>query len=262
MKLDLVVESEPCAPPPHLSPSSIGTWQQCPLRFKYGRIDKVPEPSTEAQILGSFTHEILEFLYELPRHERTPETARFLSKRLWEDKWAEETYELNLSPEAERQFRWKVWWCVEALFKMENPAEVELGGMEQKLETQLGNIKLLGILDRWHSLDDGRVVISDYKTGKKPRPMYEMEKKFQLGIYVHLVRVALGLDVAYTELLYLKEGIRWRFDPDNNFVDGVVSTVSRVADEIYASCSEGRFVAKPQKLCDWCSFKSECPAWK
>lgn len=262
MTLTKVVVTDKCDPPPHLSPSSIGTWVQCPLRFKYGRIDKIPEPSTQAQILGSFTHEILEFLYSAPQGQRTIHTAKALSKQLWEEKWGEETSHLMLTKDEELRFRWQVWWCVEALFKLEDPTAFNLGGMEQKLETHIAGTKLLGILDRWHLNEDGLVVISDYKTGKKPAPRYEEEKKFQLAIYIHLVQNILDLDVAFSELLYLKEGLRWVFKPEAGYVEDCISKVEKVADEIRTSCSAGEFEARPARLCDWCSFKKTCPAWK
>lgn len=262
MRGSVLVETAPCEAPPHLSPSSIGTWQQCPLRYKLGRIDKIQEPPTSAQLLGSFTHEVLEFLYQLPRDARTLHSAKLLSKQLWDEKWMEEAKILKLSAEQERQFRWQVWWCIEALFRMEDPSAMDLGGTEQRLETFIDGTKLLGILDRWHTDENGLVVISDYKTGKKPQPKYEAEKKFQLAVYVHLVEKSLGLSVSYTELLYLKEGVRWKFEPDTGFVDGVIQTVSSVAKEVASACSDGAFEAKPSKLCDWCSFRPSCPAWK
>lgn len=259
---DVVVETEVCSPPGHLSPSSISTWLQCPLRFKLGRIDKIPEPSTEAQILGSYTHEVLEYLYMLTPAERTLASAKALAKQLWEEKWATEVSELGLSVEKERLFRWNTWWCIEALFKLEDPSSVEIGATEQRLEVQFDDFRLIGILDRWQPNQDGTITISDYKTGKKPNAKYEGEKKFQLAIYKHLVESALEMPVGGTELLYLKEGIRWKFCPDSEFVKSTLSTVSTVAEEVLEATSTGKFLAKPAKLCDWCSFKGTCPAWR
>jgi putative RecB family exonuclease len=258
---EVKVRSEPCEPPGHLSPSSISTWLQCPLRFKLGRIDRIPEASTEAQILGSYTHEILEHLYLMEPQDRSIEASRFLAKKLWDEKWSDEVASLHLSLEQERLFRWNVWWCVEALFRMEDPTTTQLGGTEQRLEVQLDRFKLIGILDRWSPEGDGTVLISDYKTGKKPRPKYEAEKKFQLAIYTHLVQTSLDLEVSCTELLYLKEGIRWKFAPTAQYVESVLETVSSVSEELVQSCASGAFTAKPAKLCDWCSFKGICPAW-
>ena len=259
---EVSVETGQLDTPVHLSPSSINTWEQCPYKFKLSRLDKISEPPTEAQMLGNFTHEILESLYLLPHGERTTNMARSIAASLWASRWSELTKQLHLNDEEIRRFRWQVWWFVEALFRLEDPTTVTLAGVEQKLEVNVSGVKLLGFMDRWHVGDDQRAVISDYKTGKKPRPQYEGEKRFQLGVYTYLVQEALGVEVGYAELIYLKEGLRWGFEPNSQFVDSVVSTVERVWSEIKESCSDGVFVARRHKLCDWCSFKVSCPAWR
>ena len=53
--------------PKYMSPSSISTFQQCPLKFKFYKLDRLPTESTEAQHLGSFVHEVLEELFTYPR---------------------------------------------------------------------------------------------------------------------------------------------------------------------------------------------------
>lgn len=254
------VKGEPCKQPEHISPSSISTWQQCPLRFRYGRIDRIPEPSTEPQLLGSFVHEVLEYLYALPSAERTKDTARKIAGRLWDEKWSGEVEQLNLDPDELHQFRWKSWWCVEALWDMENPMEVELDGIEQRLEMMVDDAKLIGILDRYNKTEDGSVVISDYKTGKKPKPQYEAEKKFQLTVYADLVDQTLGVKVDSAELLYLKEGVRWTYMPSEEEILKMRETVKSVWSEIKQSCATGEFEAKPTILCNWCSYKVICPA--
>lgn len=256
------VEWQPVAIPKHLSPSSIGTWQQCPLRFRYSRLDKIPEPATEAQLLGSMTHEILELLYAEEPENRTTATARALAASLWNTKWQDEVVVLNLSDEDLRRFRWQVWWCVEALFSLEDPRSVTLAGIEHRVTTSIGDVTLLGIIDRWEMLPDGTVKIGDYKTGKKPRPQYEGEKKFQLTVYKSLVEDELNLPVTQTELLYLKDGIRWVYQPSDEDVALMKETVVRVWQEIVDACSSGNFETRTSVLCGWCSYKNMCPAWQ
>src|SRR5210317_1029264 len=98
--------------PKYMSPSSISTFQQCPLKFKFSRLDKLPSESTEAQVLGSFVHEVLEELFKLSRVDRTEVSARRLARELWTSKWAEEFKDLGKSCD-ENEFRWKAWWCLE-----------------------------------------------------------------------------------------------------------------------------------------------------
>lgn len=254
------VDGEVCETPAHLSPSSIGTWQQCPLRFRYSRLDRVPEPSTQPQILGSFVHEVLEFLYMEPAEERTLATARRLSAKLWAEKWEQEVEVLGLSDENLHKFRWQSWWCIEALWAMEDPRSMEFAGIEKKLEMKVGDAKLLGIVDRYHHDENGKIVIGDYKTGKKPRAKYEEEKRFQLTVYVDLIQSTLDESVSAAELLYLKEGVRWTIHPTEEDVLKMREVVMNVWSEIKTGCATGTFEARPTILCDWCNYKSFCPA--
>lgn len=260
--MTFAAEGGALSPPAHLSPSSIGTWQQCPLKFKYSRLDKIPEPATEAQLLGTITHEILEHLYQLPAAERTQTTARRLAASLWDTKWEQEAGVLGLNPNELHRFRWQIWWCVEALFKMEDPQQVHPTGIEDMMRVNVEGVTLLGIIDRWEELADGSVRISDYKTGKKPRPQYEGEKKFQLAVYKVLVESGLSKPVAETELLYLKEGIRWAFIPTDRDVANVKQVLADTWGGIVGACETGIFEAKTSTLCGWCSYKSICPAWR
>jgi putative RecB family exonuclease len=167
-----------------------------------------------------------------------------------------------MTPEDERRLRWQVWWCIEALWKMEDPSAVELAGIEQKLEATIGPAILLGIIDRWQVKEDGTALIGDYKTGKVAKPRYEAEKRFQLGVYTVLIESVLDISVTEAELLYLKEGVRWSIQPSEDLRSKVKVTVERVWNQIAESCSLGRFEAKPSVLCDWCAYKGICPQWK
>jgi len=258
----MIILGEPCEQPRHLSPSSIGTWQQCPLRYRYSRLDKIPEPSTKEQILGSYTHEVLETLYGLPADQRTLRQAKDLCASLWVEPWGPEIEALGMSQDDQRAFRWQAWWCIEALWKMEDPSTVELAGIEERLEMTVGDATLLGIVDRWQLLPDGTALISDYKTGKKAKPKYEAEKRFQLGVYTLLVEDVLSVGVSSAELLYLKEGVRWAIKPSNDLRAHVTNTVKSVWSEITESCASGQFTARTSILCDWCAYKPTCPAWK
>jgi len=51
MQDSLPMEPVPYALPKYLSPSSIGTFNQCPMRYKYAKLDKIPEPSTEPRTM-------------------------------------------------------------------------------------------------------------------------------------------------------------------------------------------------------------------
>jgi putative RecB family exonuclease len=165
MQDSLPVGDLPYKIPAYMSPSSIGTFNQCPMRYKYAKLDKIPEPSTEAQVLGSFVHEVLEDLFRLPSEERTEPASRKLAKDLWDKKWADEFFDLNERCD-DNEFRWKAWWCIENYFLMEDPTSFDAGGIEAKMNGDILGVPIYGIIDRW-TLENDKIVISDYlKSGQ------------------------------------------------------------------------------------------------
>ena len=72
-------------PPAYLSPSSIGTYRQCPQKFKLSRIDHITEPPTWHTHLGTFVHDVLEHMYQQDPGERTIEHVRTLATQRWTD---------------------------------------------------------------------------------------------------------------------------------------------------------------------------------
>ena len=80
---------EDLKPPAHLSPSSLSTFEQCPLKFKYSKIDLIPDASWKEAMLGNFVHDVLEVLYSLPQNERTVQNARIIATDCWRIKVGE-----------------------------------------------------------------------------------------------------------------------------------------------------------------------------
>lgn len=255
------------APPEYLSPSSVSTWQQCPLKFKYSRIDKLVDPPTDATVLGNFVHDVLEALLRLPGSERTLSAARTLMREIWENEYgvkAEDVLALTTSSSrlatAIHEFRWKAWWCIENYFTMEDPTTVMFDGLEDYVIGAVGRVPMRGYIDRWNRTDDG-IVIGDYKTGKTPRPQWQGDKFQQLAIYALLLGEIHQEPVASMELLYLKDGVRLTQPVDQATLSAVAETIDGVYGELLEACDTGEFPAKKSRLCDWCAYKPFCPAW-
>jgi len=62
---------------------------------------------------------------------------------------------------------------VRRYFDLEDPTTIEPIGLELKLEATVGRATVRGIIDRLERDDEGRLVLSDYKTGKAPHPNYQ-----------------------------------------------------------------------------------------
>jgi putative RecB family exonuclease len=247
-------------PPSRLSPSAQDTFDQCPQRWKFGRLDHLTEESTVAQVKGSFVHDVLDRLLGRPPEQRTLETAKAIAKELWAETWEKEWAETEDRDRDPNDFRWKSWWVIESYFKMEDPAKIHPAGREAEYLGSIGAVPMKGIIDRWERTDGG-AIIADYKTGKVPRPLYADKPMKQMLIYGDLIEQAHGITVERADLLYVTFGQVVQITPTKQNVAEMRSSVAETWDKLNVACETGVFKPIPGRLCDWCSFKPVCPAW-
>jgi putative RecB family exonuclease len=249
--------------PKYLSPSAIGTLEQCPFRFKLQKIDKVKEAPTEEQLLGIFVHEVLENLLKVePPEGRTEEKAKAISRQLWDRGWEGKVRKVVAKSEI-NDFRWKTWWCLENYFRLEDPTALAPKGLEEWLDFTVEGVRMKGVIDRWLVDDSGRFVVTDYKTGKTPDPRYRDDKVFQLAVYAYGLEQQIDHPIDEIEWLYLKDGDRIRLEVEPSHQTDMVNIVTSAWKELNERCESGDFPTKKSRLCDWCGFKSNgmCPAW-
>ena len=246
--------------PDYLSPSSIATFLQCPLKYKFSRIDGIVEPPTEATIFGNFVHSILENFYSLPKTERVAAAARLLASSIWPSYEDDVRKLLHNDSDKIRGFRWRAWWCIENLMKMEDVSTQDFSGIETELNSDISGVKIKGFIDRW-SLDDDGIIIGDYKTGKIPKPQYAGDKFDQLLIYGIVLSTQLGKDINRLELLYVSHSRKLVHTPSESDINRINEMVVSVRSGIDERCQTGNFETKTGPLCPWCYFKASCPAW-
>ena len=159
-------------------------------------------------------------------------------------------------------FKWLAYWCVENLFKMENPSEIEPDGVEHELGGDIDGVVMKGFIDRWARVNLNTARITDYKTGKTPNPRYSKDKFFQLTLYAVLLEKETGLDAFELELLYIKDGTRLTHTPTRAEIEAVKETVVTVRREIENCYANNDWKPQISKLCDWCIFKRGlCSYW-
>ena len=259
--------------PPYLSPSSISTFEQCPLKYKYTRIDKLPEPPTEATLMGNFVHEVLEEFYALPPDERTIASVKTLSASVWANSnWLERVEPILAKSISVRSgktsidkeinaFRWKSWFCIENIFSVENPLSVTPAGIETELNGHIEGVPIKGFIDRWSKSQSG-LVITDYKTGKSPSPRFANDKFVQLLIYAIVLSGDEQLPVDELQLVYLKDNRVMTLKPTADHLAETISRVRAAWDGVLERCESGNWEPIPHRLCDWCNFKNTiCPQW-
>lgn len=249
-------------PPVHLSPSSMGTFNQCPLKFRYSKIDQIPDEPTQATLMGNFVHEVLEYFYVLPHDDRNVANLKHLASHVWtESEWLERVIPwIGSEADTIRMFRWNSWWCLENIFNVENPHSVDATHIELELNGQLNGVTLKGFIDRL-TLGE-KAVISDYKTGKTPAKRWVDDKFLQLRIYGTLAN-ELGVCLPDSlELLYLKDGTKYEVPFRQKDMEDTIEYVTETKRRIDVACETHEFETRTSRLCDWCAYKNRCPAWR
>lgn len=241
--------------PEYLSASSISTFQQCPLKYKLSRVDKVQEPPTRETIMGNFVHEVMESFYAPDTgRQRDIKTIKQISTEVWESGDWQNRVSGYLRDMTMHKFRWNAWWCIENIFKLEDPNAVDVKGIELELNVAVDGVKIKGFIDRLATID-GHDKISDYKTGKTPRDIYMEDKFFQLMLYYVCLSQSIQMSNPVLELLYLKDGQRKQITPTDDLCVQTTETVVSVNSRIVECNTKDEWPAVPAKLCDWCFFK-------
>ncbi|MCP3934117.1 MAG: PD-(D/E)XK nuclease family protein [Actinomycetia bacterium] len=247
----------PDGPPSYLSPSSASTFEQCQRRWKFRYVDRLPDPPGEKALIGTFVHRVLEELFARAEPDRSIETARHIARQVWPEIENDQAYKaLNVEAEHGRRVRWDGWRLVEAYFAMERPDEIDVVEREQRIETQLGDVPFVGVVDRVERRD-GSLVVTDYKTGRAPNSRYEADRLHQVQLYAAALD-SMGARPDTARLLYL--GARSiEADVTSETIDAAVGSISATWSAVNAALDVGEFDPCTGPLCAWCPYDDRCP---
>jgi putative RecB family exonuclease len=274
----------------------MGDFLKCPKAFWYKSILRLPSAPTVATTRGTLTHTALEELFAHPRDERTPEVALAKIVPAWEAMKAKPEYAgvvavdrptapgeavnaavsavggtdddmPEIDPVKEAELLQSVEAMVTNYFAMERPQAFDPTGLELRLTAEIEGVTVHGIVDRLdtHEGPAGtRVFVSDYKTGREPRPRYLDDAFFAMKIYAVLVEEALGTPVHSLRLLYLVAGSAkgiYTLEVNETLNDMTRSRIKGIAGAIRRSHQRDEWATKKGPLCNWCDFQPICPAF-
>ena len=259
------------------SPSSILTHKQCPRKYFYRYIERLPGPKSIHLIRGCVVHKVLEDVYDVD-FSRVPADGFFHSlkvvlQEMFRKEWyasAKELGELDLSPEdlehyfEESQlmvdnFYHYVYERMRPLLPSMSPHEAWAKLMpERELKMQSPTHLVRGFIDVVQEELDGTLAILDYKTSKKLA--ITPEYRLQLGIYA-MMQEEHNLPADEVGVIFLKHGqeIRLPVTPE------LVSDAKQACLEVQMntkSTSISDYPMRPSPLCKWrtgqCEYYDLC----
>ena len=234
-----------------LSASAVQTYEICPLQFKLEREWRIPGDAPAAMEYGATIHRILLAYYASVRLGRTIEDDQLielfktdLRAAGIEEKYQQELYERQ-GIEQLREF----------LTSCKRAPVPQVLHTEEWFEMQIGQAKVVGRIDRIDQLTNGRVVITDYKTGR-PKSQEDADKSLQLSIYALASREKWGYHADQIVFYNLEENSSVVTRRSEIQLQECKQQVEEVARKIAAE----EFDAKPGFYCSFCAYRTLCPA--
>ena len=244
-----------------ISPSRASDYKHCPLQYRLRAIDKIPEPSTEAQVKGTLVHAVLEEMFAWPREERTYPAAVKRLKPNWE-KMREEDPSCAEPVADEYQLLVDARTLLRGYFTMENPLGFDAHAQEMPVDFTLPNgVPVRGFIDRVDIAPTGEVRVVDYKTGKKPLPRYSQDAQFQMRFYALVYWRMFGVVPTQLKLMYLKVMDSMILAPSREELEYFERDLAELWWKIEADGKSGNFRPQQSKLCGWCVFQHLCPVF-
>ena len=249
-----------------LSPTSASTWMQCELRYVLAYLAGWQEPSTMPQLIGNVVHKAVELLYARDPCDRTRANASELLREALTEELVNPTYSsLLASGDPTSGLLASGEDAIDGLFEIEEPRQISVGddGLEVWVEAELYGAPIRGRIDRIYDAS-GAEVVADYKTGKVAPPRFVQKAFFGLWTYAAAL-AASDPDHRLAdriELLYLVGRERLARpvlrDVAIEHAKNLARTWRAIGEVVGADAPQ--VTARKSKLCDWCAFKSACPA--
>jgi DNA helicase II / ATP-dependent DNA helicase PcrA len=248
------VSSPAIADPLNLSATSAGDYLDCPLKFKFQHLLRIPTGPQPALTFGSLMHRSVRHYFELRRRGLPSlEEVRDFYLGNWKSIGFDDDYQ-------EETYRQAGLDQLRAFVERHNALEIDSRqiAMEQSFQVVLDDIVLEGRIDQINPVgsSNGRgVELIDYKTGR-PRSEKDAESSLQLSVYALAAREVFHLEPVRLTFYNLTNN-----EPVSSVrtANDLESAVGKIRD-IAAKIREGKFAPSPGYVCRWCDFAAICPA--
>jgi len=233
------------------SPFSLNMFQRCPRQYKFQYIDHLGGIYRKARpyfTMGDHIHATLkDFLSAVPLGERNLPKLEDLLREKWRryrKGFNDREDEKNWGEKALNQLRW---------FAQNQDITVTPFMVEDYHSIELTSaIKLKGRIDRVDKETDGSLHIIDYKTGKMPAEIDQI----QLHIYALILSRKQDLPLKKASYLYLEHGELRTIELTTTDLAQATSYVIDMVDKIRM---EKEYPATTNIYCGNCDFLEICP---
>lgn len=240
--------TDPKPEPRRLSFSAADTWDGCPKKWHAKYVDHIDDPSGPEALAGTLTHTLLEHIIALPAEKRDAKAIG----RLAHEHWPEDT------PDSARSKAIMLTFAALRLPELSAGTVATTAVAERRIETELGGVPFVAVIDRTDTLPSGAAAILDYKTGKRNGAFLD-SKRTQVMLYAASVEAADRRPVAEASIVWIPLAITDRWPVARSDLTEAVDWLGNIAGEIAHAEETGVYKPKPGHLCSWCPVVATCP---
>jgi len=268
-----------------LSPSAIVTYYNCPRKFFYVYIRKIPIKPTSVMIRGTITHKVLDHFFNYVNIADIQEDDwQILWKRfnkvlfsLLDTEWKQigkdyancYTTDKKKNEDFEETKRFLDFYAAKLAFSLSDKLmtldrnskwfEKELKTFfypkDRELRLTLDN-NISGIIDKTFSLYGKGIAIVDYKTSKCPLPHFIPKYHLKQGkAYAYLWKEKFDELPKHVSFYYLRTGESVYYPITEADVDEIKRDIKEIRGK---KPVPAEFPKNKTKLCDYCDFKGFC----
>ncbi|GBE19679.1 MAG TPA: PD-(D/E)XK nuclease family protein [Candidatus Pacearchaeota archaeon] len=248
------------------SHSKISTFEQCPLKFKFRYIEKIV-PDIEKSIelhLGNMVHRALEWLYIQVMNKKIPSIEDVIAyySNQWEEHYLPDIVIVRKNLTEKDYFNKGVEFLVNYYLK-HKPFDENTLEIEKRIVLDLdkdGEYKIQGFIDRLsYNLQTKEYEIHDYKTANNLPQQEKIDNDRQLALYSIAIKNLFGQDkevcLIWHFLAHDKRICSKRTNEQlENLKKETIESIKKIE-------SEKIFPYNKTRLCDWCEYRTICPAF-
>jgi RecB family exonuclease len=248
--------------------SKLGLYKECPQKYKFRYLLKIPEKPKYYFAFGTALHKVMEFLYSAAKPPFPPlEDALRFFKNHWESTTYSEKGYADAAKEKEGFLEGAR--IIKAYYEKHSADDFAPLATEFRSTVNIDGLSVISIVDRIDYLGNGFVSILDYKTGKtitrEPDQLLMYQKLMDNN--PQLLEVVQRRDPAAKEVriagmlfYYLPMMQEQRLEPaSKEEIDAFWAGVLKVAADILA----GKFEPAPsENKCRFCDYRAMCPVYK
>jgi DNA helicase-2/ATP-dependent DNA helicase PcrA len=243
-----------------VSYSQLNTYEDCPKKYKYAYVLRVPSKAHASLSFGTTIHNTLKDFYTLHKESKEglegiveePNEEKLLE--LYATHWVSRGYD---SKDHEKKRKRSGEKMLREYYRNLYREDQKPYRMEESFSVHVNDSVFVGKIDRIDIVDDSKekleVEIIDYKTGKVKNEA-NIKKDLQLPLYALFAEEKLGLKVVGAKYIFVEHSEVVEVDVSREKKEEAREKVVEIIEEI----RKQNFAPTPGYLCRYCDYNTVC----